>query len=196
MRVRATAALAALLFAPQAAFAHPVVQGVGGFYGGLLHPLFVPAHLLALVGFGLLLGQQAPRARRLALAVLAAALLTGITAIASAFVFKATAYFILTAAGACGALAALARPVPVAVTGAIALVAGVTIMLESVPDEISMRLTLVALGGTAIGAFLAAMLAADVTAALKYEWQRIGVRILGSWIAASAILVLALRLAR
>ena len=27
-------------------------------------------------------------------------------------------------------------------------------------------------------------------------WQRIGVRIVGSWIAASAILVLALRLAR
>ena len=30
----------------------------------------------------------------------------------------------------------------------------------------------------------------------KRSWQRIGVRIVGSWIAASAILVLALRLAR
>jgi hypothetical protein len=34
------------------------------------------------------------------------------------------------------------------------------------------------------------------TSCLTRAWQQIGVRILGSWIAASAILVLALRLVR
>jgi len=29
-----------------------VVAGVGGFYGGLMHPLLVPAHGLALVAWG------------------------------------------------------------------------------------------------------------------------------------------------
>jgi hypothetical protein len=37
---------------------------------------------------------------------------------------------------------------------------------------------------------------AFISAALPAFWQRIGIRIAGSWIAASAILVLALRLAK
>jgi hypothetical protein len=40
------------------------------------------------------------------------------------------------------------------------------------------------------------MFVSDLTARSRRDWQRIGVRIAGSWIAASAILVLALRLAR
>jgi hydrogenase/urease accessory protein HupE len=57
------AVLAALLLATDPAHAHDVVAGVGGFYGGLLHPLLVPAHVLALTSLGLLIGQQTPRQR-------------------------------------------------------------------------------------------------------------------------------------
>jgi urease accessory protein len=50
--------------------------------------------------------------------------------------------------------------------------------------------------GTWLGAVLVLVALAEVTARLTRHWQLIGLRVLGSWIAASAILVLALRLGR
>ena len=70
------------------------------------------------------------------------------------------------------------------------------IMLDSVPDEISMQKTFLALVGTAIAAFVVQTMITEAARWARRDWQRIGVRIVGSWIAASAILVLALRLAR
>jgi hypothetical protein len=40
------------------------------------------------------------------------------------------------------------------------------------------------------------VVAVECASCLTRDWQRIGARIFGSWIAASAILVLALRLGR
>ena len=51
-------------------------------------------------------------------------------------------------------------------------------------------------GGTVLGATLILGLVAFAASRPTRDWQRIGVRILGSWAAASALLVLALRLAR
>ena len=65
-----TGVAAGLVFAltAQPAMAHPPPLGIGGFAGGLLHPLFVPAHLLAVLALGMLIGQQpAGRRRREAL---------------------------------------------------------------------------------------------------------------------------------
>jgi hypothetical protein len=50
--------------------------------------------------------------------------------------------------------------------------------------------------GTGIGACLVLAVVVVGTTRLTRAWQRIGVRILGSWMAASAMLVLALRFAR
>ena len=50
--------------------------------------------------------------------------------------------------------------------------------------------------GTGLGASLVLALLAGTTRMLTRDWQMIGVRILGSWIVASAVLVLALHLAR
>src|SRR5262249_51635723 len=62
MNVRAPLFLTtAFLWPLDAASAHAPFEGGGGFYGGVLHPLFVPAHLLAILGTGLLVGQQVPR---------------------------------------------------------------------------------------------------------------------------------------
>ena len=57
--------LAAMAFvlSAQPAFAHPAPLGIGGFPGGLIHPLFVPAHAMAVVALGLLIGQQAAWSR-------------------------------------------------------------------------------------------------------------------------------------
>ena len=62
-------AAAALVLSAQPALAHPPPLGIGGFPGGLLHPLFVPAHALAVLALGLLIGQQAAGARLAALSL-------------------------------------------------------------------------------------------------------------------------------
>ena len=43
----------ALLLAPTAALAHSPIKDIGAFYGGLLHPLFIPPHVLLLGALGL-----------------------------------------------------------------------------------------------------------------------------------------------
>jgi urease accessory protein len=180
------AAIAALALVTTPAFAHDVVPGVGGFTGGLLHPLLVPAHLLALAPLALLLGQQPRGTSAGLLAVFTASLVIGVIAIVSAVspVFQGEVVL------------AIARPVTTLLSLPLMVIAGIVIMLDSVPDDMSMQRTFLALVGTMIAAFVLATLVAEATRALTRDWQRIGVRIVGSWIAASAILVLALRLAR
>ena len=48
------------------------------------------------------------------------------------------------------------------------------------------------LAGTALGACLAVAVVGAMTSYLTTTWQQIAVRVLGSWIAASAILVFAM----
>ena len=194
--MRRSAAAVLLLLSAEPALAHPPIPGVTGFTGGLLHPLLVHAHLMALVALGLLLGQQAVRPRYLLLGLFAASLLAGIAAIAAALTAENSDVIVLAAVAILGLLVALARPVPLIGVGPIVFVVGVALELDSVPQEISTRATLLALAGTTIAASLIPALLATLTTYLRRDWQRIGARVLGSWIAASAILVLALRLAR
>jgi len=189
-------AFLAALLAATPAHAHDVVGGVGGFYGGLLHPLLVPTHLLALAALGLFIGQQAPPHRVPLLVAFAASLLASLVLIVAAFAATNPDTAVLGVAAAAGIAVALARRWPVVVSWPLPLVAGAAIEFDSVPEEISMGMTFLALVGTACGALLIVMLLVELTMNRERDWQRIGVRVVGSWIAASAILVLALRLAR
>jgi len=196
MIAQARVVLILLVSGTDAASAHDVIGGVGGFYGGLLHPVLVPAHILSLVALGLLIGQQAPPGRKALLAVFAALLIAGIAVVVAAFAAEDMDLAILGVAAIAGVAVALARPLPVTVAALLLVIAGVALELDSVPQEISMLRTLLALGGTAIAALLIPAVLAALMTYLRRDWQRIGVRIVGSWIAASAILVLALRFAR
>src|SRR5262245_23327334 len=51
-------AASVLLLSAGSAWAHPPPLGIGGFAGGLLHPLFVLGHFMAIVALGLLIGRQ------------------------------------------------------------------------------------------------------------------------------------------
>jgi len=196
MIARCAVGAAALLMATTSARAHDVASGVGGFYGGLLHPLLVPAHMLALVGLGLWIGQHASRPRAVLLGLFAASLAAGVIVIVSAFAVTGADDAILVVAAVAGLAAAIARPQWLLVSAPLSAIAGAAIALDSVPQEISMTATFLALAGSAVAAFLMVMMMADLTVYWRRDWQRIAIRIAGSWIAASAILVLALRLAR
>jgi urease accessory protein len=189
-------AAAIWLTAAGAAAAHPVYPGAGGFFGGVLHPLLVPVHLMAIVALGLLIGGQAPRWRRAVPAVYVLALTAGLVAIASAYVPTRAEEVLLSLTAVAGVFVAWARPLPQALGGMLAAGVGLALALDSPPEALSLREAYLALLGTALAAAGLLVAIAALASRLRRHWLRIGVRILGSWIAASAILVLALRLVR
>lgn len=195
MRLRRAAFAAILAASGSPAQAHTVIEGVSGFPGGLLHPLLVPAHALLLLTLGLLAGQQTSAHRRILLPLFSAALIAAIAFIAAAVALDThNAILWLCAVG--GVLVALARPLPPLLLAALLVAGAVALMLDSVPALLSVRDTLMALSGTAVSALALFSLVVALSARANQPWQMTGRRILGSWAAAGAILVLALRLAK
>jgi urease accessory protein len=78
----------------------------------------------------------------------------------------------------------------------LAAVTAVALGLDSPPQALSLARAWATLIGTGIGACMVLVMIVAATAGCSREWQRIGIRVIGSWIAASATLVLALRFAR
>jgi hydrogenase/urease accessory protein HupE len=184
----------ALLLAPDAARAHPAFAGVDGFTGGLLHPFFVLGHALAIIATGLLIAQQAQRWLLRTAFVFGFAV--GSVAIATAYVPTLADVMLLVLALVAGALVALGKPLPPLLSGLLAVAVGGAIALDSPPDAITVREAIETQLGTFCSAtvFLYAM--SEAASRLKQHWQHIGVRIVGSWIAASAVLALTLQFAK
>jgi urease accessory protein len=189
--IRVAIALALFVAIAEPALAHAPIKGIGTFYNGVLHPVLVPAHLLLVVGLGLLLGQHAPRLSRDAwFAFVAAfwiALATGHTL--GAAVPQAA---LPALAFVAGLLVALELTFGVAIFMALSAAAGVGIGFDSTPDGGQHREMWLALAGTAIGGMLLLSYVGGFASCCVRPWQRIGIRVAGSWIAASAGIVLAL----
>jgi urease accessory protein len=183
---------AALVAIPETASAHAVF-GVTGFSGGLLHALVVPSHVLAVVALALLIGQHGWG--RVVMAAYVVAVLVGLGAIALAIVPTLAEQALLVFAMIAGLLVASARPLPPALGASLAAGVGLALALDSPPEAITLREANLALVGTALGAAIMLLVLVQGTSRLRRHWQRVGARIVGSWIAASAILVLALRVA-
>ena len=166
--------------------------------GGLLNPLTVPAHILALLGAR---PSHRPAGCGLAahrrLAAFALALAAGLAAIALALGQTPAVDVLLVATAVSGLMLALALALP-----------NVRVRRHRRGCRGGARPRLPAAGhphggrDAGIGRNLdrrvhvRLAVAAACASRLTRDWQRIGVRIVGSWIAASAILVLALRFAR
>jgi urease accessory protein len=194
--MRATAAVAVLLWQCHPALALTPIEGVGGFYGGLLHPVLTPTHGLALLGLGLLIGQQPAGKRLLPLLLFALALAAALLALALAVGETPAGDVLLMAVAISGALVAAAFRLPIVVLGPLAIVTGAAIGLDSPPDVVSIQQAVVMLIGTGFGGSIALGLVTEGAARMARDWQQIGVRVLGSWTAASALLAIAVRFAR
>ncbi len=186
----------ALIIVPDIAAAHAPFDGAGGFPGGLLHPLFVPVHAVAILGMGLLLARQVPRERWMFRIAFALGLTAGFATIASAYVPTYAGETLLALTLVIGALVAMAYSLPPLGVSLLAAATGAALALDSPPVAISVREAIIIQLGTFCGAALLIMAVIEGASRLRLHWQLIGVRIIGSWIAASAILVLALRFAR
>jgi urease accessory protein len=194
MSVLARLSLAVMLaLVPEGAWAHAIL-GVTGFPGGLLHPLLAEAHFLSIAALALLIGQQQwPHRVQIAYA---AALVAGLGAIAMAYVPDFAEDGVLVFGGVAGLLVALARPLPWALGVLLAAALAAVQALDSPPEAITLAEANLTLLGTAISAVTVLVVLARIASLPHQAWQKIAVRILGSWIAACAILVLALKFLR
>jgi urease accessory protein len=177
-----------LLFAlPATAWAHSPIEGVDGFYAGLLHPLAVPSQLLVLMSLALVLGGHglvAYRSGMLAfLAALVLALLLGLIA-PSLDYGPALLVCALLAAG----LAMAAVPLGPGQVGLMGALGGMLLGIDTGAEQAGDPLLIY---GACTGLALVTVIASDLVLRCDRAWQRLARRVLGSWLAASAILGLA-----
>ncbi|WP_405232717.1 HupE/UreJ family protein [Lentisalinibacter salinarum] len=184
---------AALGVLPATAHAHSPVEGMNEFYNGVLHPLLVPAHVLLILATGLFLGQRGPRENRLALPAFLLAAAAGLALAGSPMAPDTVRALLLAGTMAIGLLIAVGRRAPLPLYPAAGAFAGLFLGLDSTPEALEGRERIVALVGTGVGLNLWLIYACGIADFFsKKPWQRIGLRILGSWVAASSLLVLAL----
>ena len=177
------------------ALAHRVAPGVGGVLGGALHPLLVTEHSLAILGLGLLIGQQTEWARPAPFTFIVV-LVAGLLILTLGVAVPYAGIVVLMCALIAGVLVALGRPLPEALGCGLAGVTGLAIALDSPPEVVSVREANWMLIGTGFGATILLIVVVEIASRLRPSWTRIGARVLGSWIAAGAILLLALQLVR
>lgn len=190
-RGRHAAAFAALLAAAGDAAAHGSAQGLGTFFGGTIHPLIEPAHLIALVTLGLVIGQRGPDANRGSLFAFAAALAAGLAAAGLGWPF-ATDVLVLSVAALAGLVVAASLALPRAVVATVGGALGIGVGLGSAPESASGGALVATLLGTEVGAIVWLLNVVALVSSLKQPWLLILVRVVGSWATASSVLVLAL----
>lgn len=183
-------ALLALFAASSPAEAHLVTTGLGPVYDGIAHLVMSPADLALVVALTLLAGMRGARFGRTLLAVLPAAWLAG----GAAGLFFPVSANLEGAIAACfllvGALVAADRNLSVGVVATLAAAVGTLhgflagSVLSKTPSG-----GLELLGGL-VALLVVVTLIAGVVVSLRVFWARIAVRVLGSWIAATGLLML------
>jgi len=182
----------ALLAIPQLGLAHSPIEGIDSFYSGLLHPIFVPAHLLLVIALGLFIGQKGVKDNHPAILAFLVAVAAGLTA-AWFSVGTSIEVLVLSAAAFVGLLIVASFAWNRFLCASIAAFAGLLLGMDSAQDTLSGKEKFFSLLGSGLGLYLLLfypMAAADIFN--KRPWQKIGVRVIGSWFAASSLLVLAL----
>jgi urease accessory protein len=191
--LRRAGALALLGAGAAPAWAHSSVEGIGNFYNGALHPLVSPAHLIALLALGLWLGQRGLGAAKRPLLAFMAALALGLCLHHWAG-DPDTDRWLLVLAALFGLLVAAARALPAALAPLLCAGVGLAVGLASGPTGLESTARAVSLFGTFFSATLVCAYVMAIVTLAQRPWMLIAARVLGSWLAAAAVLVLALAL--
>lgn len=192
---------AAAGFAPAVSAAHELIPGLTGFPALVLHPVALIDHALALIASGLLAGQaKVGLLTRLAPA-LVIAMLAGYFFPSTGIVipFEVLAWLSLVPLALAlisgGLAAAAVRPGgPVVLSVAIAV--GWLLGYETTPHQSGWGPVIETIAGAMLGALAIMLATAALAAHARRPWQQVGVRVVGSWIAATAVMVFALVAAR
>jgi len=184
----ALAAGSALL--PQAAQAHLVTTGLGPLYDGITHFLVSFEDLLPVIALSLLAGLNGPQAGRRALFVLPAAWLLGGLAGYTTGAAPEGSWITAFSALVMGVLVAADRRLPVWIVALLAAVLGLLhgwLNGEGIATANREPLALLGIDGAV---FVAVSLLAALSASVEAQATRIAVRVAGSWIAATGLLML------
>ena len=171
------------------AFAHSPIQGMSHFSNGMLHPALVPAHLIALIATGLWIGYW-PKDSNTYFGFIGAALL-GLV-LGPFFTLPAAEQLILMLATIVAIAVALHWPGPAWVRLSVAACLGVLVGLDSTPDGLAGSQLWMSLAGTWLTILLAIGALFVLCEIASRPWQRIALRVVASWMAASALIVVAL----
>lgn len=191
----ALAAATAAALRPAAALAHAPAAGMPGFYSGLLHPALTAAHVLALLGLGLLLAPLWPDRFARAWAGFAAAAAVGLSSAVAAAPFALPAPTVEAAALllALGAALAVERPAVLLVP---AVLAGLLLGADSAPDPGPAGPVAATAAGGFLGLNLGLLYVAGAAGWLRrrfpQRWAVTALRIAAAWVAAVACLLAAL----
>lgn len=170
--------------------AHLNSTGLGPVYDGLLHFLMSPEDFIPVLALSLLAGLRGAQYGRRALFVLPCAWLIGglaglSTMVSAPHPFLAAGWFLVL-----GALLAADAKLSLRLTTALAALLG---LYHGYLNGTGMGLSTtaaVALLGLVFAVFVMVALAAAFVVRLRAGWARIAVRVAGSWIAASGLLML------
>ncbi len=179
-----------LIVAPSA-HAHLMNTGFGPFYDGLAHLFVTPEDLLPVIALALLAGLRGPRFGRAVLFALPLVWLAGsaVGLLLAPHVTLPVTETIVTIA--LGALLAADCPLPIAAVGGLAILLG---LLHGSLNGSELPKTnasgQISAAGVAVALFVVVSLLAGQAASVRVPWARIAVRVAGSWIAATGLLLL------
>lgn len=167
-----------------------------GFFLGFMHPFSTEGQLLGVISFALMLGLSYPRRFYLSLVVLALAMVVGI-GLGQAGVYIVGGDPVLLLGATFAACLAALRPQGFWFAGVILLgFAGVLFGLASTPEDEPLMATVLLLLGSFISVNVCIGLGARVIGLVRQRFASpnlmIGLRILTAWVAAVAILMVAL----
>ena len=183
-------AVALLCLGGPTAEAHLVTTGLGPAYDGMAHLALSPADLAMVVVLTLLAAMRGPQTGRWLLALLPAAWLagglTGLLFTITAGLGWATGVSFLLA----GALVAADRKLPLPVVATLVVAIGALHGCLAGAAFAGTPSAALELTGTVVALLVIVTLVAGLVVSLKAYWMRIVVRVLGSWIAATGLLLI------
>lgn len=169
---------------------HNPVEGIGSFYGGALHPWVVPEQILLLLTLSASLGQQGIECLRRAVPVGLIALVLGVFVQPSLdWVPPQTPQLALAAL--LGLSVALQRRLPQFWSTVLAALVGLGVGLGTDALEIPAGEEWLFQAGAILGAVFCLLCLSVWFESAKRPWQRVVLRVLGSWAAAASLIVLA-----
>jgi len=185
-------AVALIPLVTDSAAAHPM-PGVGDFYAGMLHPLTAIEFLLPMIALSLLAGQQNRTSAITVLVAFPLSLAIGAVLGIPAHLPSIAAWINLGSMAALGLLVAAARPLPPSVAASLSTLLGITIGLANGAELGGQVSAWRFIPGLALSGLLLVTYGIGCVRRLSAPWMRIGFRVIGSWIAATGVMVLRLR---
>lgn len=178
------------LFWSAECYAHGPIKGIGDFYNGVLHPFFVPTHLLLLISIGLLVGQRGVDSNVRSFLAFVMGIVLGLLFSNSSLQMQMDLILLIPVV-LIGGLVAVNVSINSYLIAALSLFAGFLVGFDSPQDALSDNAIAVGYLGLVTGAFLLFFNAIGLADfAGKFRWAAIGVRVMGSWTLSISLLML------